>query len=62
MEQVNIEAVRSRCQTPRKISDLYDFGFKGYADYGPEFRRIRSCSSGGDELLLSLRGRDSSPQ
>lgn len=39
-----------------RIDDLYDRGFKGFADYGPDFKRMTDCVQGQDEVLAIFRG------
>jgi hypothetical protein len=55
---VDLYAIRIRCQTNLRVQDLYDYGFRGFADFGPDFRRVLSCAAGKDELLVTIRGED----
>lgn len=53
---LNVAAIKSRCTQACRIEDLYDHGFKGFADYSAEFRRMTSCVRGDDELFAVLQG------
>jgi hypothetical protein len=51
-----LEEIRARCSRGGRIDDLYEHGFKGFADYGADFKRMTTCAQGQDEVLATLRG------
>ncbi|KAF8508000.1 hypothetical protein JB92DRAFT_3121331 [Gautieria morchelliformis] len=53
---LNLTGIQERCMRPCRIEDLYEHGFKGFADYSADFKRITSCVQGQDEVLATLRG------
>ncbi|GJJ15309.1 Type I Iterative PKS [Clathrus columnatus] len=53
---LDLTSIKSRCSQSCRIDNIYEHGFKGYADYSNEFRRINSCIQGEDELFATFRG------
>ena len=53
---LDLGAIHARCTRSCRIDDLYEHGFKGFADYGADFKRMTSCVQGHDEVLATLRG------
>lgn len=53
---LNLSQIQGRCPRIARVEDLYDYGFKGFTNYGDEFKRITSCVQGKDECLAFLRG------
>ncbi|KAF8503015.1 ketoacyl-synt-domain-containing protein [Hysterangium stoloniferum] len=55
-EPLDLAAIQTRCKRVCRIEDLYEHGFKGFADYSSDFRRITYAVQGEDEVFVTLRG------
>lgn len=53
---LDLSQIKERCPRVARVEDLYEHGFKGFTNYGDDFKRITSCVQGKDECLAFLRG------
>ncbi|EPQ58589.1 ketoacyl-synt-domain-containing protein [Gloeophyllum trabeum ATCC 11539] len=53
---LDLEAIRRDCNLPFDVQAIYEQGFKQYASFSPEYRRILSCYTGPGQALVEVRG------